>query len=94
MRAHSSRIYEDYHKRREQFVKSIESRYKINTGLDPLLKWPGGKRALLKHILPLLPLSYNRYFEPFVGGGGLVFPLAAQARRSRRYEYRPHQLLP
>ena len=44
---------------------------------DPitLLKWPGGKRALLKHILPFVPSTFNRYYEPFVGGGALFFAL-------------------
>src|SRR5260370_1653194 len=40
-----------------------------------LLKWPGGKRALLKHILALVPSTFNRYYEPFVGGGALFFAL-------------------
>jgi DNA adenine methylase len=42
----------------------------------PLLKWPGGKRALLKHLLPLIPRNYNRYFEPFFGGGAFFFALS------------------
>jgi DNA adenine methylase len=41
----------------------------------PLLKWPGGKRNLLHLILPLLPLQFNRYFEPFLGGGALFFAI-------------------
>jgi DNA adenine methylase len=41
----------------------------------PLLKWPGGKRALLQFILPLIPHCFNRYFEPFFGGGALFFAL-------------------
>jgi DNA adenine methylase len=41
----------------------------------PLLKWPGGKRNLLNLILPLIPPSFNRYFEPFFGGGALFFAL-------------------
>jgi DNA adenine methylase len=41
----------------------------------PLLKWPGGKRSLLKTILPLVPKRFNRYFEPFFGGGALFFAL-------------------
>jgi len=39
----------------------------------PLIKWPGGKRALLSHILPLIPRVSGRYFEPFVGGGAVFF---------------------
>lgn len=38
---------------------------------NPLLKWPGGKRNLLKHLLPLVPEKYNNYYEPFLGGGAL-----------------------
>lgn len=41
----------------------------------PLLKWPGGKRSLAKHILPIFPTKFNRYFEPFVGGGAVFFSL-------------------
>jgi DNA adenine methylase len=41
----------------------------------PLLKWPGGKRNLLDHILPLIPRCFDRYFEPFFGGGALYFAL-------------------
>jgi DNA adenine methylase len=47
----------------------------IKNDVAPLLKWPGGKRLLLKYILPLVPLHYNRYYEPFVGGGALFFTL-------------------
>jgi len=41
----------------------------------PLLKWPGGKRHLLDFILPLVPDHFDRYFEPFFGGGALFFAL-------------------
>src|SRR5665811_2163119 len=41
----------------------------------PLLKWPGGKRDLLDDLLPLIPSCFNRYFEPFFGGGALFFAL-------------------
>lgn len=42
---------------------------------SPLLKWPGGKRGLLKFLLPLIPTQYRDYYEPFVGGGALFFAL-------------------
>lgn len=41
----------------------------------PLLKWPGGKRNLVNLIVPLVPPCFNRYFEPFFGGGALFFAL-------------------
>lgn len=43
----------------------------------PLIKWSGGKRDELPHILPFLP-PYTRYVEPFVGGGAVFFHLAPQ----------------
>lgn len=46
-----------------------------NKILAPLLKWPGGKRALIESILPVVPKAYGRYFEPFLGGGALFFAL-------------------
>lgn len=39
----------------------------------PFLKWPGGKRQLLRELIQRMPKQYNRYFEPFVGGGALFF---------------------
>ncbi|MEO1167752.1 MAG: Dam family site-specific DNA-(adenine-N6)-methyltransferase [Pseudomonadota bacterium] len=37
----------------------------------PFLKWAGSKQALLNQIIPNLPINYDRYFEPFLGGGAL-----------------------
>lgn len=42
----------------------------------PLLKWAGGKGQLLSEILPKVPKKYDRYIEPFIGGGALFFALA------------------
>lgn len=42
---------------------------------NPPIKWVGGKRKLLPTIVPLLPKSYNVYYEPFLGGGALYFHL-------------------
>ena len=41
----------------------------------PFVKWAGGKRGLLKQILPFIPKEFNSYYEPFVGGGALFFEL-------------------
>jgi DNA adenine methylase len=48
---------------------------RIDTGTRPLLKWPGGKRLLADRILTLLPQTYERYIEPFFGGGAVFFRL-------------------
>ena len=42
----------------------------------PILKWVGGKTQLLPNIYPRLPKKYERYIEPFIGGGALFFSIA------------------
>jgi DNA adenine methylase len=44
--------------------------------MHPFVKWAGGKTQILTKIKSLLPKEWNRYFEPFVGGGALLFSLA------------------
>ncbi len=39
----------------------------------PLMKWPGGKRALVSHIVATFPQSFKTYYEPFFGGGAIFF---------------------
>ena len=41
----------------------------------PIVKWVGGKRQLMFELLKNMPKFYNRYFEPFIGGGALFFEL-------------------
>ncbi len=43
--------------------------------LSPILKWAGGKRRLLPSIIERVPNSFNKYVEPFVGGGAMFFEL-------------------
>ena len=44
--------------------------------MKPFTKWVGGKRQLLPQILGISPDKFNKYYEPFVGGGALFFELA------------------
>ena len=43
--------------------------------MKPLLKWAGGKTRLLPELLKYVPETYNKYIEPFLGGGALLFAL-------------------
>src|SRR5713101_924079 len=42
---------------------------------QPFVKWAGGKSQLLPQISAVLPRHFNKYFEPFVGGGAVYFHL-------------------
>lgn len=44
----------------------------------PVLKWAGGKTQLLNELNSRAPEKFNRYVEPFFGGGALFFNLAPQ----------------
>lgn len=43
--------------------------------LKPFVKWVGGKRQILNEILSRMPKKFNKYYEPFVGGGALFLKL-------------------
>jgi len=46
-----------------------------NPLLQPFLKWAGGKRQLLPILKTKVPKKYNKYYEPFVGAGALLFEI-------------------
>ncbi len=48
---------------------------KLKEETYPIVKWVGGKRQLMFVLLKNMPETYNRYFEPFIGGGALFFEL-------------------
>jgi DNA adenine methylase len=50
----------------------------VVTAAKPLLKWAGGKTQLLSELTAKLPKKYNKYIEPFIGGGALFFSLSPE----------------
>lgn len=56
---------------------SFQNIPQISVSLSPIIKWPGGKEKELKYILPNIP-DFNRYFEPFVGGGAVYTAIKAE----------------
>ena len=42
--------------------------------MKPLLKWPGGKAREIAQVYGMIP-DYDRYIEPFFGGGSMYFHL-------------------
>jgi DNA adenine methylase len=52
----------------------------------PFVKWAGGKTQLLSQLYALAPAEFDRYFEPFLGGGALFFYLiSAKNKRFTAY---------
>lgn len=43
--------------------------------MNPMIKYRGGKSKELAHFVNNMPSEYNRYIEPFLGGGALYFYL-------------------
>lgn len=44
----------------------------------PFVKWAGGKRQLLPILSQHIPKNFDTYFEPFLGGGAVLFHLISQ----------------
>jgi DNA adenine methylase len=42
--------------------------------MQPLIKWPGGKSQEFRYVKDLIP-DFDRYIEPFFGGGAVFFQL-------------------
>ena len=48
---------------------------KYNKDVSPVVKWVGGKRQLLPEIRKYIPEKFTIYYEPFVGGGAVLFDI-------------------
>jgi DNA adenine methylase len=51
----------------------------------PIVNWAGGKSQLLPVFDQYVPDEFNRYFEPFVGGGAMFFHLYANRPKLRAF---------
>lgn len=61
----------------------------VVSGLPPPLKWAGGKRWQVAHLLPLwAPHAHRRLVEPFCGG--LAVALGLRPRRALLNDANPH----
>ena len=44
----------------------------------PVVKWAGGKTQMLDILVLNKPEKFNKYIEPFIGGGALFFDLSPE----------------
>lgn len=42
----------------------------------PFIKWVGGKQAIVDTLIRFFPPSFEKYYEPFLGGGSVFFSLS------------------
>jgi DNA adenine methylase len=56
-------------------ISIIDGRVIPEVEARPFLKWAGGKRQLLPQMEEFFPKKFERYIEPFVGGGAVFFHL-------------------
>lgn len=42
----------------------------------PFVKWAGGKRQIIYKLKKYVPDEFDTYYEPFIGGGALLFELS------------------
>lgn len=54
--------------------KQLEFLFEIKK-IKPFLKWVGGKKKIMNDVLPLLKLNFDNYYEPFIGGGSVLFEM-------------------
>jgi len=46
-----------------------------NKLVTPVVKWVGGKRQIIDQIIKYVPKNFSTYYEPFLGGGAVLFEL-------------------
>ena len=58
----------------------MKQQYKqvLSLAPKPFVKWAGGKRQLLPILSKHIPKKFDSYFEPFLGGGAVLFHLISE----------------
>ena len=64
-------------------IKTMLVKHKTQSKLNilkPILKWVGGKTQILDKLIADFPVNIENYYEPFLGGGSVLFTLLSYAR--------------
>jgi DNA adenine methylase len=65
-------------------VKNPKTKPYVNVA-SPFIQWVGGKRSLLEKYDPIIPLEFNNYYEPFLGGGAMFYHLHSKYGNTKNY---------
>src|SRR5829696_7127511 len=69
-----------------EVIQSPDKELHKRTSLPyPFVKWAGGKTQLLPILNRYIPTSFNRYFEPFLGGGAMFYNLSSKGIKFASY---------
>ena len=47
----------------------------------PFVKWAGGKRQLIPVLNQHIPKNFGSFFEPFLGGGAMLFHMVSKNQK-------------
>ena len=61
----------------------MKQQFKLLVTPKPFVKWAGGKRQLIPILNENLPKTMGTYFEPFLGGGALLFHILTERKDQR-----------
>lgn len=45
---------------------------------QPVIKWSGSKRSQSEMIKEYIPVDFNTYYEPFIGGGSILYTISPE----------------
>ena len=65
----------------KRLKKRVPVHHSPHGAVPSLLKWTGSKRSQAERIASIVP-PHDRYFEPFIGGGAILFYFARQGAQA------------
>lgn len=59
-------------------MKNMEMSLNKKQSFQPVIKWSGSKRKVAYQIAAMAPSKFSTYYEPFVGGGSMMYAIDAK----------------